>query len=245
MQYRTSGRLFQPVIGCFEQMSEPQSGPVATKTWFQRFGYQFIRLSSWFCFRLLFRLRAIGLENLPQTGPVLICANHQSHLDPPLIGSTSARRMNFLAKKQLFDFPPLRWMISFLDSIPIDREGISAGGIKETLKRLRRNEMVLMFPEGTRSPDGEMKEVLPGFCALVKRTGAAVVPVGIQGSWEAWPRTRKFPRPGVKIVLVFGRPILPETYKPLNDQELVVLLDRRIREEMEQARLVRTGLRKI
>lgn len=220
-------------------MSETNSLPPA-KTWFQRFGYQCVRLSTWFAFRLMFRLKLLDLDRIPSSGPVLICGNHQSHLDPMLVGCCSRRRMNFLAKKQLFRYPPLSWLISFLDSIPIDREGMSAGGIKETLKRLKRNEMVLMFPEGTRTPDGEMKTILPGFCALVKRTGAAVVPVGIQGAWEAWPRHRGYPLPG-RIVMSFGTPLLPADYRDLDDQALVVLLERRIREEMARAAELRNG----
>jgi 1-acyl-sn-glycerol-3-phosphate acyltransferase len=209
------------------------------KTLFQRFGYQFIRITCYIAFRVLFRLRVFGRENIPQTGPVLICPNHQSHLDPMLIGSSSPRRMNFLAKKQLFSFWPLAWIIRFLDSIPLDREGMSAGGIKETLKRMKRAEMALLFPEGTRSPDGEFKKVLPGFCALVKRTGANIVPVGIQGAAEAWPRKRSFPMPGHKIVIVFGKPISKSDYEVLSDQELVVLLDRRIREMIAVSRQYR------
>lgn len=220
-----------------------KTGDPPKKGWFKRFFYELVRVSAWCAFRLLFRLRVEGLDNIPQRGPVLLCPNHQSHLDPPLVGCVSRRRMNFLAKKQLFYFPPLRWLISFLDSIPIDREGMSAGGLKETLKRLRRNEMVLFFPEGTRTPDGEMKKTLPGFVAVVKRSGAAVVPIGIQGAYEVWPRHRWFPVPGRRIALVIGTPIQPEVYSPMEDRDLVELLDGRIRECMSRAGELRIARR--
>jgi len=217
----------------------PMSDTPPKKTWLQRFGYHFIRISSLIAFKILFRIRFEHLDRIPQSGPVLICANHQSHFDPMLIGSSSRRRMNFLAKKQLFKFRPLGWMIGFLDSIPIDREGTSASGIKATLKCLKRNEMVMMFPEGTRSPDGEMKKILPGFCALVKRTEASLLPVGIEGAWDVWPRNRSYPLPGPKIVVVFGKPIPPENFRDLDDQQLVDLLDREIRECIEAAKKIR------
>lgn len=209
------------------------------RTWFQRFFYQAVRLSTLAVFTIFLRLRSRGLERIPQTGPVLICPNHQSHLDPMILGCLSPRRMNFLAKKQLFRFPPLRWLISTLDSIPIDREGMSAGAIKECLKRMRRGEMLLMFPEGTRTPDGEMKTTLPGFVALVKRTGATVLPVGIDGAWDVWPRHRSFPLPGPKVRVFIGEPIAPESYQAIEDRELVTLLDTRIRECIEEARKMR------
>ncbi len=211
------------------------------KTPFQRFGYHAIRWICYFFFLIAFRLKLVGLEKIPKSGPVLITPNHQSHLDPMLIGCVSRRRMNFLAKKQLFRVWPIGWIISFLDSIPIDREGMSAGGIKETLKRMKRGEMVLMFPEGTRSPDGEMKKILPGFCALVKRTQATIVPTGIQGADRAWPRRRAFPLPGPKIVIVFGDPVTPDQYQHLNDDQLVEFLDHAIRHEIEVCRRIRSG----
>jgi 1-acyl-sn-glycerol-3-phosphate acyltransferase len=221
-------------------MNDPPKTPSPpARSWFQRFFYELVRLCTLLTFRIFLRLRTSGLERIPPTGPVLICPNHQSHLDPMIMGCLSPRRMNFLAKKQLFRFPPLSWLISFLDSIPIDREGISAGGIKECLKRMRRGEMLLMFPEGTRTPDGEMKTTLPGFVALVKRTGATVLPVGIDGAWDVWPRNRSFPLPGPGVTVYFGQPIEPAGYQTLEDRELVVLLDRRIRECIQEARRMR------
>ena len=92
-------------------------------------------------------------------------SNHQSHLDPVLVGLASDQRLNYLARDTLFGFAPFRWLINSLDAIPIDREGLGLGGLKETLKRLKRGESVLMFPEGTRTRDGEVGRLRPGFCA--------------------------------------------------------------------------------
>jgi 1-acyl-sn-glycerol-3-phosphate acyltransferase len=220
--------------------AKPANAPLK-KTWFQDFGYHFVRILTLIMFKILFRIRIENLENIPQTGPVLICPNHQSHFDPMLIGCCSKRRMNFVAKKQLFKVWFIGWMIRFLDSIPLDREGMSAGGLKATLKCLKRGEMVLMFPEGTRTPDGEMKKVLPGFCALVKRTDACLLPVGIQGAWDVWPRNRSYPLPGPKIVIVFGKPISAARIRELDDEQLVETLDREIRECVELSKKIRSG----
>ena len=135
-----------------------------------------------------FRFRSFGSRNMPPEGPVLVCSNHQSHLDPVLVGMVFGRRLNFIARKSLFKFALLRWLIQFLDAIPINRDGMGLEGIKESIRRLRRGEVVLIFPEGTRTTDGELAQLKPGFCALTRRTKAALLPVAIDGAYQAWPR---------------------------------------------------------
>ena len=119
---------------------------------------------------------------------MLVVSNHQSHLDPPLVGVACPRRLNCLARETLFHFAPFRWLINSLDAIPIDREGLGLAGIKESLRRLKRGEMVTIFPEGTRTGDGEIGPFLPGFTALAVRGKAAILPVAIEGAFVAWPR---------------------------------------------------------
>ena len=108
---------------------------------------------------------------MPATGGGLVLSNHQSNLDPIVIGLCCTRRLNYVARQTLFSFAPLRWLLESLEVIPIDREGSGFGGLKETLKRLKRGEIVVLFPEGTRTPDGEVHSMKPGFCALAKRSG--------------------------------------------------------------------------
>jgi len=116
-----------------------------------------------------------------------------------------------------------------VDSIPIDREGIGLGGIKESLKRLKRGEMVLIFPEGTRSPDGEIHPFRPGFTALAVRSKAALLPVAIEGAFQAWPRWKKFPGLG-RIRVHFGEPILPGEFAGRDERDLLAEVERRVRE---------------
>ncbi len=178
---------------------------------------------------VLFAVRCEGRRHIPSTGGVLVVSNHQSHLDPILIGLTCNRRMNYLARETLFGFAPFRWLINSLDAIPIDREGLGMAGLKETLRRLKRDEIVLIFPEGTRTRDGRVAPLKPGFSILVKRTGAPLLPVALEGAFQAWPRWRNFPHLAV-VQVQFGRPILPEEAARYDDRELVALVQERIEE---------------
>ncbi|HZN33292.1 MAG TPA: lysophospholipid acyltransferase family protein, partial [Pirellulaceae bacterium] len=124
------------------------------RTWFQRAGYEVLRVLAQLVAVWVFGLRVAGRENWPAEGGGLVCANHQSIFDPPLVGMTCPRRMNYLARDTLFRVPGLKQLIAFLDAIPIDREGGGLAGLKETLRRLKAGELVLIFPEGTRTHDG-------------------------------------------------------------------------------------------
>ncbi len=208
------------------------------RSWYQRFVYQTFRILLWLLFKIIYRYEIYGRKNFPESGAGLVCANHQSHLDPMLVGTTCTKRMNFVAKKDLFRVPFLGGLIHFLDAIPIDREGISSlSGIKETLTRLRRGELVLMFPEGTRTPDGTLQPVLPGFTALARRSRAPIVPVGVSGAFRAWPKSRKFPVPGPKIRIVIGRAIPFEEFSDLDDVALVNLLKTKMNAVFQAAEL--------
>ena len=109
----------------------------------------------WALAALAFGFRASGREHVPPTGPVLLVSNHQSHLDPVLVGVASPRQLRSLARHSLF-FWPLSWLIRSLGAVPIDRERGGLGGIKATLTLLGAGEAVLIFPEGTRTRDGRL-----------------------------------------------------------------------------------------
>jgi 1-acyl-sn-glycerol-3-phosphate acyltransferase len=193
-----------------------------------RVWYRLLQRSLQFLAIIVYQVRYSGRGDIPAEGGVLVVSNHQSHLDPPLVGIGVPRRMNYLARKTLFHFAPFGWLLHSVDVIPIDRDGIGLGGIKESLKRLKRGEMVLIFPEGTRSRDGEIAPFRPGFTALAVRSGAAILPVAIEGAFQAFPRWRKFPGPG-KIRVHFGEPILPAEFAGRADRELLAEVERRVR----------------
>jgi len=194
-----------------------------------RLWYEFLKRVLQLAAILGYRVRHSGLHNIPVEGGVLVVSNHQSHFDPPLVGIGCPRRMNYVARDTLFRFAPFGRLLSSVDSIPIDREGIGLGGIKESLKRLKRGEMVLIFPEGTRSPDGEIHPFRPGFTALAVRSKAALLPVAIEGAFQAWPRWQKFPGLG-RIRVHFGEPILPGEFAGRDERDLLAEVERRVRE---------------
>lgn len=197
--------------------------------------YRATQLFAWCCFKILFRFQYRHADRIPSTGGVLICPNHFSHLDPMAIGIASRRRVNFLAKKSLFDNRVFGWYLNVLHSIAIDREGTGIGGMKETLKRLKNGEPVILFPEGERSWDGDLLPLMKGFTALVKRVKVPIVPVGIHGTHEAWPRGAGFFRPS-RVKMVVGQPIAFAEIEDLDEEQMAHYLGEKIAECYDEAR---------
>lgn len=187
---------------------------------FRRSFYSTSRVTFRVLGKMFFRLRWSGTENYPVTGGGLVCSNHQSFFDPILVGLTCERQMNYLARKTLFRFTPFRWLIDLFDAIPIDREGMGVGGLKETLRRLRQDELVVIFPEGTRTKDGQLQPLQPGFCAVARRGRQPIVPVAIDGAYDAWPRDRKFPGLS-RLAICVGEPISVEKMADWDDERLI------------------------
>lgn len=187
---------------------------------------------------LLYRVRVYGLENYPKSGSILICCNHQSFLDPIILGVSCPRPLNYLARKTLFKFQPLRWFLELNDAIPIDRDAVGLAGIKESLRRLKRGETVLMFPEGTRTGDGELLPLKPGFDVLARRSKSILLPVALDGCYQAYPRDAKLPRLG-RVSLVIGEPIAFEEYQQLEPAQTKQLMEDRMAECFAKARLKR------
>jgi 1-acyl-sn-glycerol-3-phosphate acyltransferase len=115
-----------------------------------------------------------------------------------------------------------------LRAISIDREGMGLGGIKESLRWLKRGDMVAIFPEGRRSDDGEIAPFRPGFTALAVRAKTAILPVAIEGAFAAWPRGRKVPRLGT-IHVCYGVPMLPAEFVGMDERTLLAEVERRVR----------------
>ena len=195
----------------------------------KRLWYGFLHVLCRLLATVFFQIRVSGRECVPREGGVLVLSNHQSHFDPVLVGLACDRRLNYLARDTLFGFAPFRWLIQSLDAIPIDREGMGLAGLKETLRRLKRGELVLIFPEGTRTHDGDVAPLKPGFSALAKRAGVPLLPVGIEGAFQAWPRRHIVP--GVSTIHIqFGEPLSPAAAAAYDERQLVDEVERRIRE---------------
>jgi len=155
----------------------------------------------------LFDLRIRHQNRVPLTGPAILAANHQSVLDPWLVGLSLDRRAAYLARESLFRVPILGWLIHKYDSLPVPRDSVAPRAALEIcLKVLEKGRALILFPEGTRSYDGRLQPLKRGIVLLARRTGAPVVPIIVHGSFRCWPRSRKLPRPG-QIDMVFGEPI--------------------------------------
>ena len=166
-------------------------------------GYHLSRLAG----RLLFRFRVIHRERMIQSGPVIVAMNHQSYLDPPLAGTTCDRAIYFLARRTLLDVPLLGWVLPKLNVIPVNQEGVDRSAIKSVIRILQAGNGVLLFPEGSRTFDGNLQPAEPGLGLVIAKTLAPVVPMRIFGAHEALPRDGRRLR-FVPITVVIGEPIL-------------------------------------
>ena len=138
-------------------------------------------------FRTLFGLKIVGRENLITEGPVLVASNHQSFLDPPLIGNLYDTEMVFLARKTLF-VGFFKWLYPQWNAIPVDQDRPDMSSLKTIIRRLKEGHRVLIFPEGARTLDGEIGEAAPGIGLIAAKSGAVIQPVRISGAREALPR---------------------------------------------------------
>jgi 1-acyl-sn-glycerol-3-phosphate acyltransferase len=164
----------------------------------------------WCFYRLMFAAyfgwRVYNNERVPQKGAVVLAANHSSFLDPPLVGSGLHRDINYLARKSLFRIPVLGWILRTVNAVPVDRDGGGAAGLKTIIDRLHAGGAIILFPEGTRSQDGNLQPARSGIGLTVIKSDAPVVPVRVFGTYEAWGRHVKFPRPR-RVSVKYGRPM--------------------------------------
>jgi 1-acyl-sn-glycerol-3-phosphate acyltransferase len=164
----------------------------------------------WSFFRIFYRTynrwQVFNPENVPATGPVILASNHASFMDPPLVGAATRREINYLARESLFRFPVLGSILRAVNAVPVDREGGGAAGLRAIFDRLLKGGAIILFPEGTRTPDGSLRPAKSGIGLTVIKSQAPVVPVRVFGTFDAFSRHHSFPRPK-KIAVKFGKPM--------------------------------------
>jgi 1-acyl-sn-glycerol-3-phosphate acyltransferase len=154
-----------------------------------------------------------AIDEIPREGPVILAANHTSNLDGVVLGGwltpRLGRRIHWLGKKEMFDWPLVGWAAANGGVHPVDRGAADIEAFRLARRILDEGHILFIFPEGTRSADGALQEAHDGVAVLAIRTGAPVVPLGIAGSNRVWPRGQKLPHPGGHVTARVGRPFRP------------------------------------
>lgn len=156
----------------------------------------------------LMRYRAEGLERYPADTGALLLINHQSYLDPMLVGLPLRRPVSFLARDSLFRVPVIGWILKKTYVMPINRERAGTASIRTAISRMQEGYLVGVFPEGTRTESGEIGDLKPGFIALIRRVDQPIIPVGISGAYRAMPRGSLLIRPA-RVAVYVGEPLDP------------------------------------
>ena len=194
-------------------------------------------------FHLGWSYRCAGRRRLPDTGPALLVSNHQSFIDPFLVGLCARRPLKFLARHNLFHKRILGWFLNEYGAFPIDRD-LGKDGLLAVFDRLARGEVVTVFAEGERTRAGELQPFKPGIALLVKRADAPIVPCGIVGAYECWPRRAKWPRfaplflprSAGSIAVAFGEPVPAGYYRTWTREAILADLQQRVAAAVAEAR---------
>jgi 1-acyl-sn-glycerol-3-phosphate acyltransferase len=177
--------------------------------------------------KLLYRQRCLGRSNVPRDGPVIYVSNHQSHYDPPIIGGLVGAFAS-LARASLFDARGFGWMLRQIGAIPLHVGKNDSRALRAAIDVLKAGGRVLLFPEGTRTRDGAVHVFQPGMLILVKRTGAPVVPVALEGAHDIWPIGQARPKLRGRIATRAGPPVPAEELLAMPHRDAMERLRRAI-----------------
>jgi 1-acyl-sn-glycerol-3-phosphate acyltransferase len=167
--------------------------------------------------------RFAGGRHMPSHGPALLVANHQSFFDPPLVGLAVGRTIHYLARKTLYASPPFAWFLNSVNAHPVDQEGVATEGLRAIMELLKEGDAVLVFPEGERTWTGKMSPLKAGVHFLIKRVPVPIVPIGIAGAFEAYPRTSKLPKLSPLFLPATNHAIAAVVGEPLDPKRLLKL----------------------
>lgn len=226
-----------------------ESGEARTMAgWMSDLWYQFNFCTVYTAFTLGFSYRSVGSLNMPKQGPVLVIANHESFLDPLAVGLAVRRQLHYLARKTLFRSPVFGTFLRSVGCVPVDQDGVAKEGLRTSIDLLQAGKTLLIFPEGERTWTGQMQAFKPGLSLILKKVPVPIVPVGVAGAFEAYPRTKLVPRlsplfwapSGRDVAASVGKVIQPEAYAKMPREELLEFLFHRVQEQVDHAgRLVR------
>ncbi len=187
-------------------------------------------------FKIVFKMKSFGTENFPRKGAFIVAPNHVSFLDPIVVGLTTPSKLTYLARESLFRFKPFGKMLNWLHVYSLKREGAADfKAFKLALNELKKGKPILVFPEGTRSEDGDFKEPKLGIGFLQVMTGVDILPCYVKGSWDAWPRGAKFPKPG-DVSIYYGKPIKFENKFSCSKKERYANVAEKVMSEIKRLR---------
>ena len=195
--------------------------------WFQVLLWSSFRVLLQFLAILFFGVRIYGRENIPRKGPALLLTNHQSFLDPWLIGIALYRQIHFVARESLFRGGFVQYVLERTNAFPIKRGRADASAMRESLNCLAKGYLLNLFPEATRTKDGSIGPVGAAVSVIIRRAKVPVIPIVIDGAFEAWSRNRILPR-CCRIRVIYGKPIPAEQLEGLSADEMAAV----IRKEM-------------
>ena len=178
--------------------------------------YSFFRLLSAIIFKILFRFKARGLEHIPKTGGFILASNHVSYLDPIAVGIACRRKLNYMAKEELFCNPLFSGFLSRINVFPVKRDSADLSALKEAMRRVRTGAGLVLFPEGSRRFDGASGEPYAGIGFLAAKLSVPVIPAFVKGTEKALPAGAKFIRL-TSVSVCFGKQISIEGRMPYQD----------------------------
>ncbi len=186
----------------------------------RRIWHEFGRFISVGIVWLMYRVKVYGKENIPQDGAVLILSNHQSFLDIMLCQGWLRRPFYYVPRDTLF-VGFWGWMIDSFYTIPINQEQVGIKSMRAIIDVLKHGHIVCLYPEGGRTLDGKIDETKPGFSLLVRRSGAVMLPMVIDGIFERWPRGQKYPKFGGRVGVMYGKPIPADHIKEIGEEKFI------------------------
>ncbi len=207
--------------------------------------YRVIRILVVGYVRVVYRVRVIGREHVPQSGAYIIAPAHRSMLDIPLASAITTRRIRFMGKAPLFRVPVLGWIFTALGGFPVERDGADVGPVRDSLRILEAGEPLVVYPEGSRQRGPTIAELQPGSAYLSAKAGVPIVPVGIAGAEETFRTRGRLPGFG-RIVVVVGEPIPPperttSVVKRAAVDEGSGVLRERLQKLIDEAYAIRSG----
>src|SRR5262245_44623570 len=162
--------------------------------WLSALWYKFNFYLTYLIYTFGFSFKSQGSQHMPPDGAVLVLANHESFLDPVAIGLAVRRKVHYLARKTLFKNPLFGKYLRSVGCVSVDQEGVAKEGLKTSIDLLQQGKALLIFPEGERTWDGEMQAFKPGLLLILRKAPVTIIPVGVAGAHEAYPRGAKLPR---------------------------------------------------